>query len=163
MCTQQSVCVLPLWSWRAKWSYCEINVKLMCMWLLLKFSCLPSQSVIRSISFSVWEHHFCIFNLCFHCEITASVYSVKWLHADVSLCWFRCQLRSHLQYQVKNSYSTSCTCDCEVVIQTDFCSSNCEFSTRLQLRELCGIQNCGHITLWLYKYSDVWFLCDCWI
>lgn len=42
-------------------------------------------------------------------------------------------------------------------------SSNCEFSTRLQLRELCGIQNCGHITLWLYKYSDVWFLCDCWI
>lgn len=45
-----------------KWSYCEINVKLMCMRLLLKFSCLPRQSKIKSISFSVWEHHYSGFN-----------------------------------------------------------------------------------------------------
>lgn len=143
MCTPQSVCVLPLWSWRGKWSYCEINVKLMCKWLLLKFSCLPSQSVIRSISFSVWEHHFCSFNLCFHCEITESIYNVKWLHVpcDISLCWFRRQLGSHFQYHVKNSYS----CDCEVKIQTVWLWVLPKITTQRALWDT----NCGYITLWL--------------
>lgn len=62
-----------------KWSYCEINVILMCMLLLLKFNRLPSQAVIGSIFFSVCEHLFLIFHLCFRCEIIVWINTV-WGH-----------------------------------------------------------------------------------
>ena len=84
----------------------------MCMLLPLIFSCLPSQSVIRSISVSVREHLFCSFHWCFHCEITASNYKGKWRHVRhvsfLLLIWVSARVKT-LWQPVNTSYSTSCT------------------------------------------------------
>lgn len=96
-----------------KWSYCEINVKLMCMWLLLKLSCLPYQWVIGSISF--WKlklQKWCLITIIFIALIYVSIVKLRprftRVSDDGSLVW---SVKYHLNI-FSSFYQTSCS-DCE--------------------------------------------------